>query len=301
MLRYLRTFLAAADAASFSAAGERLGLTQSAVSLQIRRLEEDLGCQLFERTGNAVRLGPEGRRIRADAARILELYDAMKGNKQAAPQMATFDLGAISTVQSTLLPKTLHQFRQQYPGVHVNIVPGTSVQLLTQVDSRELDLAVMIRPRLGIPSDLKWLTVMRERYIGIAPAGAPQDVRVLSGTLPFIRYNRHSHGGQLVDKFLKSHKLWVSEGMELDEPAVILNMVREGLGWSIIPGELVRPDADGKTQTFDLPGRPLLREIGAVVRLSALEQPAMAAFIACLCEQAGRLQEAEGTAIQGNA
>ncbi len=157
MLRYLRTFLIAAETASFSAAGERLGLTQSAVSLQMRKLEEDLGCQLFERTGKSVRLGPEGRRIMADAARMLALYEGMRGQASGDAEPATLDIGAISTAQATLLPRALQQFRRHHPAIHINIVPGMSVQLLSQVDTQELDLAVMIRPRLGIPPDLKWL------------------------------------------------------------------------------------------------------------------------------------------------
>lgn len=289
MLRYLRTFLIAAETASFSAAGERLGLTQSAVSLQMRKLEEDLGCQLFERTGKSVRLGPEGRRIMADAARMLALYEGMRGQAGGDAAPATLDIGAISTVQATLLPRALQQFRLHHPGIHINIVPGMSVQLLSQVDTQELDLAVMIRPRLGIPADLKWLTVMRERYIGIAPPGMQGDLKTLPARLPFIRYNRHSHGGQLVDQFLRTQRIWVREGMELDEPAVILQMVREGLGWAVVPGDLIQAAADTSISRFALPGRALLREVGVLVRRPTLERPAIAMLVACLRERAGEL------------
>jgi len=289
MLRYLRTFLIAAETASFSAAGERLGLTQSAVSLQMRKLEEDLGCQLFERTGKSVKLGPEGRRIMADAARMLELYEGMRGQPGDIAEPARLEVGAISTVQATLLPRALQQFRRHHPAIHINIVPGMSVQLLSQVDTRELDLAVMVRPRLGIPADLKWLTVMRERYIGIAPPGVPGDLKILPARLPFIRYNRHSHGGQLVDQFLRTHRIWVTEGMELDEPAVILQMVREGLGWAVVPGQLIQATSDGSVSHFPLPGRALLREVGVLVRRSALQRPAIAMLVSCLRERADQL------------
>jgi DNA-binding transcriptional LysR family regulator len=178
-----------------------------------------------------------------------------------------------------LLPKVLHAFRNAYPSIHVNIVPGMSIQLLAQVDARELDVAVIIKPRLGIPPELKWITLMRERYVGIAPAGAPNELKALLAALPFIRYNRGSHGGQLVDRFLKRHGLWVRDGMELDEPAVILKMVSEGLGCAIIPGQLVPLDSTPGVQVLPLPGKPLLREIGMLVRQSALKQPAVATLI----------------------
>ena len=74
MIRYLRTFVVAAETASFSAAGNRLGLTQSAVSTQVRRLEEELGCVLFDRTGKAVRLSATGREVLPQATSILQLF-----------------------------------------------------------------------------------------------------------------------------------------------------------------------------------------------------------------------------------
>lgn len=278
MIRNLRTFLAAAEMSSFSAAGAKLGLTQSAVSTQIRRLEEEFGCQLFDRTGKSVTLSNDGRKLLPDAIRILDMFQKMRqqgGMKHAAP----IDLGAISTVQSMLLPKVLHAFQKAYPTTHVNIVPGTSIQLLSQVDAKELDIVVIIKPRLGIPSDLKWITLMREQYVGIAPAGAPCDLKTLLSSLPFIRYNRGSQGGQLVDRFLKRHGLWVTDGMELDEPSVILKMVSEGLGCAIIPGQLVPLETTPNVEIFSLPGKPIFREIGILVRQSALKQSSVTALI----------------------
>lgn len=278
MIRNLRTFISAAETASFSAAGAKLGLTQSAVSTQMRRLEEEFGCLLFDRTGKSVALSDEGRKLLPETVRLVEMYDGMKQRGQVE-QAAPIGLGAITTVQSVLLPKILRAFRENYPATPVNIVPGMSIQLLAQVDARELDIAVIIKPRLGIPSDLKWITLLRERYVAIAPAGAPHDLRELLAALPFIRYNRGSHGGQLVDRFLKRHGLWVRDGMELDEPSVILQMVGEGLGCAIIPGRLVPLQTTSGVQALPLPGKPLFREVGILVRQSALKTPSIAALI----------------------
>ncbi|MDB5838641.1 MAG: LysR family transcriptional regulator [Herminiimonas sp.] len=287
MIRYFRTFLIAAETLSFSAAGSRLGLTQSAVSTQIRRLEQELGCLLFERTGKSVTLSVAGSKLLPDATHLLELFETMKEQGKGPSDTAPIDLGAISTVQAMLLPKALVRFRREQPAIHVNIVPGMSVQLLTQVDARELDIAVMIKPRLGIPSDLKWITLMREHYVGIAPVGAPRELKALFEALPFIRYSRRSHGGQLVDRFLKRHGLWVKDGLELDEPSVILNMVSEGLGCSIIPGKLVPLAATPGVAVLPLPGPPLFREIGILVRLSALKRASAVALITSLTAEAG--------------
>lgn len=289
MIRYFQTFLVAAETASFSAAGARLGLTQSAVSMQIRRLEEELGCQLFDRSGKSVALSEDGRRLLDDATRFVALYASMKGaGSRAQPDLAPLDLGAVSTVQATLLPKAMQRFREGFPNTHVNVVPGMSTQLLTQVDARELDIAVLVRPRLGIPPELKWLHLLDEPFVAIAPAGTGADLASVLPTMPFIRYNRHSTGGQLVDRYLRRHRLWVREGMELDEPAVILQMVAEGLGCAIIPAALVPVHETPKVELVPMPGPAPQREIGVLVRQTALKRESVAALIAALEAESAR-------------
>ncbi|KWR91400.1 LysR family transcriptional regulator [Cupriavidus sp. IDO] len=282
MIRYFRTFLVAAETGSFSAAGARLALTQSAVSTQIRRLEEDLGCSLFDRSGKSVTLSEAGRRLLPDAQRFIELYEAMKGTAGAPADAAPLDLGAVSTVQATLLPVAMQRFRADFPDTHVNIVPGMSTQLLTQVDARELDIAVLVKPRLGFPPELKWVPLLHERFVAIGPVGAPADLRSMLAALPFIRYNRHSTGGQLVDRYLKRQRLWVREGMELDEPAVILQMVDQGLGCAIIPADLVSLASAVNVIEAPLPGGPIFRDIGVLVRQSALRRAPVGALIDAL-------------------
>ncbi|WP_194723653.1 LysR family transcriptional regulator [Noviherbaspirillum malthae] len=296
MIRYLRTFIVAAQTSSFSAAGMKLGLTQSAVSIQIRKLEEEFGAVLFERTGKSVSLSDAGQALLPDAIHMIELYDRMKGASQGSSDSRPIDLGAISTVQTALLPKALHRFRSHFPNVHINIIPGMSTQLLTQIDAKELDIAVIIKPRLGIPPDLKWILLVEEHYVVVLPAGWPQDMAQLSATLPFIRYNRNSYGGHIVDRYLKQHHLWVQDGMELDEPSVILEMVSEGLGWSIIPGGLVPLHTTRGIAVLPLPGRPLSREIGVLVRVSTLKRQTTVLLIDSLREEARRRQGIDPTA-----
>lgn len=277
--------MVAAETSSFSAAGARLGLTQSAVSTQIRRLEEDLDCLLFERNGKSVTVSEAGRRLLPEAMQLLDLFNRMKGYGNVPPDSRPIDIGAISTAQMTLLPKALLRFRKDFPDVRVNIVPGMSTQLLMQIDAREVDIAVIIKPRLGIPSDLRWISLMQESFVVILPAGISLPLNELPGALPFVRYNRSSHGGQMVDRYLKSNNLWVRDDIELDEPLVIMNVVAEGLGWSIIPGELVPLSTTPTVKVLPLPGRALMREIGVVVRISALKRPSVSAFIDSLASE----------------
>ncbi|VVE26961.1 Hydrogen peroxide-inducible genes activator [Pandoraea iniqua] len=321
MIRYLKTFVTAAETASFSAAGARLGLTQSAVSAQIQRLEDDLGVLLFERTGRAVSLSDDGRRLLAQAQGVVSAYQSMRGeagSQGAQAALAPIHIGAILTVQLGLLPGAIQRWSAaparsagasagaaslasiasstSSPALpHLNIVPGMSVQLLAQIDARELDLAVMIRPRIGVPADMKWITLMHEPYVAIAPKGTRGTVADWAAALPFVRYNRRSYGGDLVERYLRRHRLWVREGVELDEPEVILRMVRARLGWAMVPATLIGLPGDGvatgKTaaagvQVLPLSGVPLTRELGVLARQSALKREPVAALVKCLTDEA---------------
>jgi DNA-binding transcriptional LysR family regulator len=276
------------------------------VSAQIQRLEDDLGVQLFERTGRAVTLSDDGRRLLVQAQTVIAGYQAMRGDTGAfggQAALAPIHVGAILTVQLGLLPGAVRRWTALGAMPHLNIVPGMSVQLLAQLDAKELDLAVMIRPRIGVPADMKWLTLMNEPYVAIAPKGTRGEVADWASTLPFVRYNRRSYGGDLVDRYLRRHRLWVREGVELDEPEVILRMVRAGLGWSIVPATLIGLPVEAKAATgkssraggtagvhgvriLPLTGAPLTRELGVLVRQSALKRAAVDTLMKCLANEA---------------
>ena len=115
-------------------------------------------------------------------------------------------IGAIASVQQDLLVRALGLFRAQYPDVRVRIVPGVSLSLLGQVDAGEVDLAVLIRPPFALPPELGWQPLLSEPVALAVPAAMPEAPwRELLATQPFIRYDRASFGGRVVDLFLKKH------------------------------------------------------------------------------------------------
>ena len=145
-------------------------------------------------------------------------------------------IGAIASVQQDLLVRALGLFRAQYPDVRVRIVPGVSLSLLGQVDAGEVDLAVLIRPPFALPPELGWQPLLSELALAVPAAMPEAPWRELLATQPFIRYDRASFGGRVVDLFLKKHRIRVHEAVELDEIEAIANMVRHGLGVALLPG-----------------------------------------------------------------
>lgn len=139
----LRTFVAIAECGSFTRAAKQVFRTPSALSMQIKRLEEILGHVLFVREARHVRLTPEGEVLLGYGRRLLRL------NEEAIQQFLTptlegrVSLGTSDDVGNRILPGVLAQFARSYPAVQVDVVVGSSKQHLERLDTGELDLALI--------------------------------------------------------------------------------------------------------------------------------------------------------------
>ncbi len=250
MFKALQTFVAVNRDGTFSRAGARIGLTQSAISAQIKKLEEQLEAELFVRGQRHAALTDAGRRLLPLAEQILELMAALPRRVKQDTPGGRLRIGAIASVQTGLLPEALAQYKAQFPATELHILPGVSAQLLDWVDSDKIDLALLIRPPFSLPRELHWETLWREPFVLIAPASSEGgSVRELLASQVFIRYDRSSHGGRLVQAFLTRQRIAVNDGIELDDLEAIACMVERGLGVALIP----------LASTLRLDGRPLRR------------------------------------------
>jgi len=266
LIREFKTFIAVARDGTFTGAGRQLGLTQSAVSAQMRRLEDYLGVELFERTGKSAALNAAGREMLPQAEELVAMAERMVSTAGAGHVSGLLRVGAIASVQQDALVGALADFREIFPDVRVRVVPGVSLSLLGQVDAGEIDLAVLIRPPFTLPPELAWRPLLREPVVLAAPAGLPrQPWHELLASQPFIRYDRSSFGGRLVDLFLKKQRIAVREAVELDEMDAIANLVRRGLGVALLP-RTRQLDPRG-LRLYDLGEAGFDREIGLVARL----------------------------------
>jgi DNA-binding transcriptional LysR family regulator len=265
MIRELRTLMAIARHGTFSAAGERLGLTQSAVSAQMQKLEEALGMQLFERTRRTAALNDAGQNVLAVAQEIVALFDSLvsrPGTQTVAPSLR---VGAIASAQPVLLTGALVLLRGRIPNARVRVVPGVSLSLLGDLGAGDLDLAVMIKPPFALPSELLWTPLLREPFVLALPAASPYtDWREALRHEPFIRYDRASFGGRQIEHFLRRKRIAVNESLELDELDAIAAAVERGLGVALLPSTHTQQGGrfGVRTLTLDAPG--FAREIGMV-------------------------------------
>ncbi len=144
--RQLAAFCAVVERKSFSQAAERLGVTQPAVSLQIRSLEQRLGRQLLDRSGRRVEPTEAGRRLYASAQRLLAAEEHLLEDLDAEDEGAitgTLELGASTGPGGTVVPLLLCEFQEQHPDVRVRLTVSDTQTVVDRVGERELELGIV--------------------------------------------------------------------------------------------------------------------------------------------------------------
>jgi DNA-binding transcriptional LysR family regulator len=285
MIRELRTFVSAARRGTFAAAGQQVGLTQSAVSAQIKHLEDALGVKLFDRTGRSAMLNSAGQRALPLAEEILDIFSRMGAPDSANNFHGSLRIGAIGSVQTGMLPQALVALKRRAPFIEVSLVPGVSLNLLSQVDAGELDLAIMIHPPFNLPKDLNVEVIAREPFVLITAKDVEGDdpLQILREQ-PFVRYDRGSFGGRQVTQFLKEHKIQARHALELDELDAIVKMVRSGLGVSLVPMAGLWLEHGSDVRVLRLDKLTFFREVVLLTKYTQRQLPLFDLFRACVIE-----------------
>lgn len=170
-LRALRYFTTLAEHRHFRRAAEACGVSQPTMSSQVKRLEEELGVQLLERSSRRVMLTPIGEEILERAYRLLAeaeaITEAAKLNND--PALGAFRLGIIPSLGPYLLPHVIPQIRQHFPNLLLRLVESRGPDLLQQLDHGELDAAIMALP---IDDDqVRWVELFEEPFVLAMPEG----------------------------------------------------------------------------------------------------------------------------------
>jgi DNA-binding transcriptional LysR family regulator len=138
----LRCFMEVAKTKSFTKAGKNIGLTQSGVSVKIRRLEERLDAKILNRTSKSLSLTIEGEILLDYAGRILSVHDEAVGRLTKPKASGNLLIGLTDYFIPELLPVLLSQFRKQYPNIHLEVRSDIGINLIPMFEKGELDLVV---------------------------------------------------------------------------------------------------------------------------------------------------------------
>lgn len=143
-LRAFRTLIAIAEHGSFAAAARAVNLSQSAVSTQMRGLEDEFGVALFDRNKRPPELNEPGQALVAKARELIAAYEDIRSAVTSNGAVeGRIRLGAVGSTLTGVLPSALAIIRERYPNLYIEIVSGFSKELLQQVESRALDAAIV--------------------------------------------------------------------------------------------------------------------------------------------------------------
>ena len=264
-LRALRTLIAISRKGSFVAASDQLGLTQAAVSLQVKNLEEDLGAPLFNRDGHKPKLNASGRLVVERAEQIIGLYDGLKDELNPSGSIdGELFLGAIPTVVSGPLPAVLAGLKEEYPLLKIRLFCSLSAELARKVEEDELDGALITEPISSIMPSCQWTEYDTEYFYIVAPKGTPVlSEEGLFQKFPFIRFDRTAWAGTIVDDYLLKKGINAQEVMEFNSCEAALSMVAQGLGITVVSfNEQRLEDATGHYTFIPFGSPQLFRRIG---------------------------------------
>jgi len=244
-LRQLRTFIAIAERGSFTAAGGAVGLSHSAVSLQVKALEEELGVPLVDRASRPPRLTQHGEALVGQARRMAGILEEIRALGADAALAGRLAVGVVPTEMVHLLPPALARLRARHPELAIRVVSGLSSELAQAVRSGELDVAVVTAPDLP-PEGLVLREVAREPLVVIAPADAPggSDGELIAQH-SFIWFSRKTWAGQQIERLMAARGLAPREAMEADSLEAIEALVAHGLGVAVVPERARAPISPG--------------------------------------------------------
>lgn len=281
-IRLLKTFIAVADHGTLAAAAHEVGLTQAAVSIQMRSLEAELRVKLFDRTRRAVALSAAGRDLVPRAREVVALYENLAVGARSGEVGGLLTLGAIAPTFVQLLPDALLELRRKHPAIVVRVVTGVSSELTVKVERGELDAALVAEAPGRLPPNLSWQPVFAEPLVLLTPRRL--EVTSLRETLakaPFIGINKLAWTGRLIQSLLRRHRVRVNEEMELDSIETIRGMVARGFGVSIIPLHPSRWREDPRVEVALLEPQAS-RSIGLVEREAHARAQLTSALRSCL-------------------
>ena len=263
----LRTLIAVSDSPSFAVAADRLFITPSAISHQMRELEEELDTALFDRSTRPPRLNAHGHAVVTRGREVLMEFDSLVETAKSPGEIGgQLLLGCVSGVSSELIPGALANLRATAPSVHVRMQEGLSEQLSDRVRRRELDAAIITEPLEPDP-ELQSLPITEEALLVVAPPSARETSwREVLVSYPFIRLNRAAGMGAVIDRTLKSAGLVLNEAMELDSSEVIVSMAKAGLGAGVVSAGRLRHVAADTVVVMPFGDPPVSRRVVLVER-----------------------------------
>ncbi|CAO3430591.1 LysR family transcriptional regulator [Azospirillum doebereinerae] len=295
-LDQLLTFAMVVEHAGFTEAAVRLGLTQPAVSMQIRNLEDRLGVRLIERVGKRALPTAAGRDLLPFVRRLRDEADAAMTHmmRHRAGETGRVRIGTGATACIYRLPPLLATLRAAHPGLEIIVVTGNTPDILDTVEAGTLDLALVTlpaaRPGLSIePVCEEEMVAVDARADGVPnpssdPSSGPSTALppmtpVEAAAGPLILYERGGTMRAVIDAWFVAGGAQPRPAMELGNVEAIKNLVAAGLGRSILPAVTVAGEGDRHRFGVRPLAPPLTRTLGLALRRDKVRDAGVRALV----------------------
>jgi LysR family carnitine catabolism transcriptional activator len=270
-VKQLRGFVAIAHTGSFAEACEQLHLSQPALSVSIRKLEEATGGLLFSRSTRSVALTPEGREFLPVAKRLLgDWSEGLEDLRQLFTlQRGKISVAAMPSYASNCLPSVLAEYGQHFPNIAVTVLDVVMEEVIESVQSGRAELGITFRPDMLDGVDFQPL--FSDRFIAVLP---PQHRLIekpqlrlkdlLSGTL--VALNRGSSTRQWTDELIIKARLQPPQIFEAYQLTTVGAMVAAGLGVGLVPALCAGQMSGLGAVCRPISGPSIEREVGVFTR-----------------------------------
>ncbi len=269
-IKQLRAFLAVAQSLSFAQACERLHLSQPALSLAIKNLEESLGGPLLVRTTRSVALTPEGEILLPIAQRLLAEWENTEDllRQHFTLQVGRVAIAAMPSFAANRLPQVIKAFRASYPKINVTVHDVINEQVVEMVRDRRVEIGVVLEP--DNLDGLEFVPIYLDRFVAVVPAnGAFRAHKEVSWQdlkhQPFIALQRPS----TVRRLIETQVGQLSVAFESHQFTTIGRMVAQGLGVSVVPSICTQQMHELGAQCMPMTDPVVERHIG-IVKLAGI-------------------------------
>ncbi|QPC94696.1 LysR family transcriptional regulator [Mesorhizobium sp. INR15] len=268
-LRLLATFVRAAHSGTLSATAIQVGRTQSAVTMQIQRLEEALGQSLFHRSGSGVRLTGNGERFLAYAERILKIHDEAISALSDKGLRGSMTFGSPEDYLIAFFPTLLRSFGSIHPDVEIKVVSAPTVELRTLLHSRQIDLALVSIPDASASRD-----VVRTEALVWVGSKPTLELHNFGDTVPLALPASNAMDHRAACDAMAGAGLRYRISYASNSLAGLIAVARSGLAISVMTEEAVPPDLF----ILNAP-MPQLPRLGVLIAFAESEpSPAIEAF-----------------------
>ncbi len=288
-IKQVKAFLSVAESLSFAQAANQLHLSQPALSLAIKGLEEALGGKLLTRTTRTIALTPEGDALVPIAKRLLAQWqDAEDEMKQRfALQLGKISIAAMPSFAGSLLPKAIQQYHQRFPNIQVAIDDVLSDIVVERVANNSVELGVTFEPQHS--EGLTFYPLYNDEFIAILPNQHPlaSQQEVTWATLlqhNFITLQRPSSVRKMIENTLKDANIDLTVAFDAHQLTTVIRMVSEGMGVAVVPATCRQQIREQNVVERSITSPSIERTVGVICKPRSMLSIAAAAMLDTLMD-----------------